>query len=328
MGREALDLAKHFAGLSVFCLGDVMLDRYLYGSAERISPEAPVPVVQIRRQMLIPGGVGNVARNLAAFGLRPTVVGVVGEDTNAVLLEEQFARDGAECLLPRDPERPTSVKTRVIAGIQQVVRYDVEKTTPVSEVLASRLLDALRTGLGQAAVLTLSDYRKGVMTPELTRTAIQLALAQGKPVLVDPKGHDYAKYAGADLVKPNRKELGEAVGHALTSDEEVADAGRELMRRHDIKNVLVTLSERGMLLLKGGDGGGRPVVLPSRAREVYDVTGAGDTVLAGLAAGLAAGAPLELAARFANLAAGVVVGKVGTAVATVREIEQALLDEG
>ncbi len=324
MGSEAASLLPRIAGAHVLCVGDVMLDRFIYGSASRISPEAPVPVVHVRKRAVFPGGVGNVVKNLAEWGVLPATVSVVGNDANADALADALAlasAAGPKPALVRDAGRPTTVKTRIVAGIQQVVRYDEEEATPLSDATVDALLDAARNRLGAAQAVALSDYGKGVANPRLCRGLIALAAEKGVPVVVDPKGFDYAKYAGAHLVKPNRKELGEAVGGVIDSDDQAVDAGRELMRRHGIRNILVTLSERGMLLLRGE--GAEPVRFPSKAREVYDVTGAGDTVLAGMAAALAVGAGLEMGARLATLAAGVVVGKVGTAVASPEEIRRA-----
>lgn len=329
MGSEAVALLSRMTGAKVLCVGDVMLDRYIYGDASRISPEAPVPVVHVKRQVLIPGGVGNVVRNLSAWGILPLAVSVVGEDQSADALTD-FLADGGKATLTmiRDASRPTTVKTRIVAGIQQVVRFDEEVLAPLADAVTDRLLDSLDALLEQAGAVAVSDYGKGVVNPRLCRELIKKAAARGCPVAIDPKGFDYAKYAGADLVKPNRKELGEAVGDAITDDQKAVEAGRSLMRKHAIKNVLITLSERGMLLLRGAEGvDAEPVWLPSKAREVYDVTGAGDTVLAGMSAAMAIKAPLQLGARLATLAAGVVVGKVGTAVAPAGEIEKAALEE-
>lgn len=332
--ESAVALLDRVPGVKVLCLGDVMLDKYVYGDASRISPEAPVPVVHVKREVFIPGGVGNVVRNLAAWGARPLTVSVVGDDANGERLAGFLSRDGdaAEAFgLVRDPSRPTTVKTRIVAGIQQVVRVDEEVLHPLAADVNDRLLGAAASFLDEAGAVAVSDYGKGVVNADLVRRVITEAAKRGIPVAVDPKGFDYAKYEGADLVKPNRKELGEAVGDVIDSDEKAVSAGRELMRRFGIKNVLVTLSDRGMLLLHGGESmigsASVPVWLPSRAREVFDVTGAGDTVLAGMAATMALGAPLEIGARLATLAAGIVVGKVGTAVAPPDEIAKAAREE-
>ena len=327
MGREAVELLGRFAGLDVLCVGDAMLDRYVYGEATRISPEAPVPVVHVRRQVFTPGGVGNVSRNLFDLGARPRTVSVVGADDGAAILDGCLSASGhPPAMLLRDSSRPTIVKTRIIAGIQQVVRVDEEEASPLSPAVVADLLDATARELSAAAVVAISDYGKGVVAGDVAGRLIDLARRHGKPVAVDPKGHDYGRYRGADLVKPNRKELGEAVGRVVADEAEAAASGRELMERHRIRNILVTLSDRGMMLLLERDGGREPVMLPSRAREVFDVTGAGDTVLAVMAAAMGAGAPLELGARLATLAAGVVVGKVGTATVKPEEIARNVED--
>lgn len=328
MGREAVSLLARMAGAKVLCVGDVMLDRYIYGEASRISPEAPVPVVHVKRTVLIPGGVGNVVKNLIAFGVHPLTVSVVGNDANATTLADFLASDEkAELALVADDGRPTIVKTRIVAGIQQVVRFDEETSAPLSDAVADRLLESLGRLMPRASAVAVSDYGKGVMTPRLTQALIAMARERKCPVVIDPKGFDYGKYTGADLVKPNRKELGEAVGGVVADERQAAEAGRRLMREHNIRNLLVTLSDKGMLLLRSEDGGEKPIMLPSKAREVFDVTGAGDTVLAGMAACMAIGAPLDLGARLSTLAAGVVVGKVGTAVAHIDEIEKAAREE-
>ena len=315
MGSEAAALLPRIAGAKVLCLGDVMLDRFIYGSASRISPEAPVPVVHVRKCVHIPGGVGNVVKNLAEWNVRPMTVGVVGEDDNADTLAGFLSCGDESCLaLVRDSARPTIVKTRIVAGIQQVVRYDEEELTPLSDATTDALLAAAETMLDRVQSVAVSDYGKGVVNPRLCRELINMASRRNIPVAIDPKGFDYSKYENAFLIKPNRKELGEAVADVIDSDGKAIAAGRELMRRHGIQNILVTLSERGMLLLCGDRA--EPVWLPSKAREVFDVTGAGDTVLAGMTAAMAIGAPLALAARLATLAAGIVVGKVGTATAS------------
>lgn len=327
MGREAFELVNRFAGVAVLCVGDAMLDRYVYGEATRISPEAPVPVVHVRRQALMPGGVGNVSRNLVDLGVIPHTLSVIGDDGNASVLSQHLSGPGhPPPVLLRDPRRPTIVKTRIIAGIQQVVRFDEELTAPLSPESADGLLAAAERIMPSVRAVAVSDYGKGVVAGGVVGRIIDLAHRHGLPVVVDPKGHEYGRYRNVDLIKPNRKELGEAVGRTVADERDATAAARELMERHRVKNVLVTLSDKGMLLLRERDGGREPVMLPSRAREVFDVTGAGDTVLAVMAAAMAAAAPLELGARLATLAAGVVVGKVGTATVKPEEILRSLED--
>ncbi|UQZ88614.1 D-glycero-beta-D-manno-heptose-7-phosphate kinase [Deltaproteobacteria bacterium Smac51] len=320
--KEVLTLLRSIKGIRVLCVGDIMVDRYIYGQATRISPEAPVPVVRVKRHLLMPGGVGNVVKNLGALEALPLTVSVTGRDSKSTLLSRLFAEDSLPAPhLIIDENRPTSVKTRIIAGIQQVVRFDEEDTTPISGHVAEELLSTVNEALGQVRAVAISDYGKGTLPDDVLSEIISLASAAGTPVVVDPKGSDYSRYRGATLVTPNRSELSEAIGHKVESAMELELAGREVMARNGLLNILITRSEDGMMLLHHGAPEGDPVLLPSQAREVFDVSGAGDTVVAVMAAALALGAPLALGARLANIAAGVVVGKVGTATATADEIE-------
>ncbi len=328
MELEALDLLERFDGVHVLCVGDAILDRYVYGDATRISPEAPVPVVHVKRQTLMAGGAGNVSRNLFSLGVVPHLTTVVGDDANSVILGEHLAQKGCpDPHLIRDSSRPTIVKTRIIAGIQQVVRFDEESPIPLAAEISEKLLAAVDQDLASVAAVAVSDYAKGVVAESIVCRIIELAHKRGKPVAIDPKGNDYSRYSHADLIKPNRKELGEAVGSAIVSADDVDAAARMLMDRYDIKNVLVTLSEKGMALFSRGERGVDMKLLPSRAQEIFDVSGAGDTVLAVMAAAMAVPASLELGARLATVAAGVVVGKVGTAVATRSEIKKILVEQ-
>ncbi len=316
----ALKLLPRLKKATVLCLGDVMLDCYLYGKVDRISPEAPVPVVKVTQQRLMPGGVGNVVKNLGAFGAHPLTVSLTGDDSKADLLMELLTETtSSPPVFIRDPKRPTSVKTRVIAGIQQVVRFDEEDESPLTNPYAQDFIAAAAKLIPKAGALVLSDYGKGTLTDDILPKIIGLAQAAGKPVVVDPKGRDYGRYRGATLVTPNRAELAEAVGRPLKTAEELTLAGQELMETCGLENLLITRSEDGVMLLSGQEPKS-PVLLPSLARAVYDVSGAGDTVVAVMAAALALEAPLVVGARLANLAAGVVVGKVGTATATPKEI--------
>jgi len=319
--EAALDLLAHLKGVTVLCAGDIMLDRYIYGQATRISPEAPVPVVRVKKRMVMPGGVGNVVKNLGALTCRPLTVSLTGADRNSGVLAELFADEH----LPApnfiaDPGRPTSVKTRIIAGIQQVVRFDDEAEQPANGEVAGRFIAAIRAALPECGAVALSDYGKGALSDEVLKAAIEAARAAGRPVVVDPKGADYGRYRGATLVTPNRAELAEAAGRKLETAQDMEKAGREVMDRCGLENLLITRSEDGMMLLKGAEPDRPPVLLPSQARAVFDVSGAGDTVVAVMTAALAVGAPLAVGAQLANLAAGVVVGKVGTATASPEEI--------
>ncbi|MDR1612324.1 MAG: PfkB family carbohydrate kinase [Planctomycetota bacterium] len=320
MARDVLGLLSRLAGARVLCVGDVMLDRYIYGEATRISPEAPVPVVRVRCESLAPGGVGNVVRNIAGTGAATHVVSVVGDDADAALLRGLLvSSDATPPDLIRDSSRPTSVKTRIIAGIQQVARFDEEATAPLSSAVEDRLIARIGEILERESVnaVAVSDYGKGVVSERLIR---EIRGRTDAPMVVDPKGVNYRRYAGADLVKPNTRELAEAAGMAILDMDSVIAAGRELMESCGLRNLLVTLGDKGMVLLPGKERRLEPVKFPSRAREVFDVTGAGDTVLAFLAVSLAVGASLEAGAQLATYAAGVVVGKVGTAPATSDEV--------
>jgi D-beta-D-heptose 7-phosphate kinase/D-beta-D-heptose 1-phosphate adenosyltransferase len=318
---QALDLLAQLPQAKVLCLGDLMLDRYIYGTADRLSPEAPVPVVAVKGRKIMPGGLGNVAKNLAALNVSVLSVCLIGGDRRGDDLQKLLS----EALRPEEPvfiidsTRPTTVKTRLIAGIQQVVRYDEELTHNLAGEIADRYRAEVTRALPLVGAAALSDYGKGVLSPDMTAWIISEAEKFNVPVVIDPKGHDYGPYRGAELVTPNRQELAQAVGRpvAQSSPEVLAEAGLRLMAKNGLKNLLITRSEDGMTLLTRD---GRVKHLPTRARAVFDVSGAGDTVMGVMTAALAVKAPLSLGAELATLAAGVVVGKVGTAVATPEEI--------
>ncbi len=286
-------------------VGDVMLDRYWFGDVERISPEAPVPVVKIARNEERPGGAANVARNAAALGAKVTLISAVGDDEAGRTLENLLAGEGVRTSFHRDPALPTTVKLRVIGRQQQLLRIDFE-TAPSHEILASKLADYERV-LPEFDAVVLSDYGKGGLAH--IERMIALAKARGAPVLVDPKGEDYRRYRGATLLTPNRTEFREVVGR-WRNEAELASKAQQLRAELALEALLITRSEEGMSLYT--DAGA--VSFPAQAREVYDVSGAGDTVIATLGALLGAHADLATAVRIANHAAGVVVGKFGTAV--------------
>jgi rfaE bifunctional protein kinase chain/domain len=292
-------------------VGDVMLDRYWFGDVERISPEAPVPVVKIARSEERPGGAANVARNSAALGAAVTLISVIGEDEPGRTLERLLAEEGVSTSLHRDASLPTTVKLRVIARQQQLLRIDFE-TMPSHEVLAGKLADFERA-LPDFDVVILSDYGKGGL--EHIESMIGHAKRLAKPVLVDPKGDDYGRYRGATLITPNRSEFREVVGR-WRNEAELATKAQTLRAQLDLGAILVTRAEEGMSLFT--DAGAQHV--PAQARDVYDVSGAGDTVIATVGTLLGAGADLASAVRIANRAAGIVVGKLGTAVVTPDEL--------
>jgi D-beta-D-heptose 7-phosphate kinase/D-beta-D-heptose 1-phosphate adenosyltransferase len=316
-----LDLGG-FAALKVLVAGDFMLDEYLWGEVERISPEAPVAVVDVRRESRTLGGAGNVVNNLVALGAQVEVLGLVGDDPAAEVLRSELSRLGVGVAgLMTDRERRTSRKTRVMGESQQMVRIDRETRAPAPPALVAAARDYLRAGLAGVQAVVLSDYAKGVLTPALLHEIISQGKARRLPVVVDPKGRDYAAYAGATLLTPNRKEAELAVGRPLTRREDLLKAGARLREKLALEHLLITLGPEGMLLfLKDGAA----VHLPTQAREVFDVSGAGDTVSALMALGLASFKDPVLAAKLANLAAGVVVGKVGTAPVFRAELEREL----
>ncbi len=305
MRREELKNAR------ILVVGDVMLDRYWFGDVSRISPEAPVPVVHVRRTEERPGGAANVARNAAALGAKVSLLSVVGEDEAGRSLENLMKNESVNIVLHRDASLNTTVKLRVIGRQQQLLRIDFE-TSPSHEVLNNKLVDFERM-LQDADVVILSDYGKGGLS-HIVRM-IELARQAGKPVLADPKGEDYARYRNATLLTPNRSEFKQVAG-GWQSEEELTSKAQRLREELNLEALLVTRSEEGMSLFRAGS------VLhePTHAREVFDVSGAGDTVIATLAVMLACGADMAEAVHIANRAAGIVVGKLGTAVVSSEEL--------
>jgi D-beta-D-heptose 7-phosphate kinase/D-beta-D-heptose 1-phosphate adenosyltransferase len=319
-----VSLVDKFTGLSILVVGDVMLDRYYWGQAQRISPEAPVPVVHLQKRTSTPGGAANVAANLAKLGAQPTLAGLVGKDEAGRELAALLHELGVSSeLLVNLPERPTTVKTRIIAQGQHIARLDEELTAPPGDPAIQSLTARLLTLLPTVAAVVFSDYAKGLLTPALLEVVISAARRLGKPVLVDPKGCDYVRYTGASLLTPNRKEAAQACGLDENGIGAVARAGRELLATLCIEGLLVTQGEDGMTLFLRD---GQPVHLPTRARAVYDVTGAGDTVVATMGLALAAGAEWIEAAHLANAAAGLVVEKVGTTAVDKAALRQAVAE--
>ncbi|MDQ0506025.1 D-glycero-beta-D-manno-heptose-7-phosphate kinase [Xanthobacter agilis] len=303
-------------------IGDVMVDRYIVGSVSRISPEAPVPVLVHGAERIVPGGAANVAANAAALGAAVTLVGLVGADAEAAALAGALAPYSGIDLswLVADPERPTITKTRVMSGRQQIVRIDAETQAPPSRAACDALVAAAQAAVKGSRVVVLSDYAKGVLSDLVIAATIAAATAEGVPVIVDPKRRTFEAYRGASLVTPNRLELAAATGLPDTTDADAAQAAAAAAAQFG-GDVLVTRAEKGMTLWRRE---GRVLHVPAKAREVFDVSGAGDTALAALAVSLASGHALETAVHFANAAAAVAVGKVGTAVVTRAELAAAL----
>ena len=309
---------------SVLVVGDAMLDRYVYGTVERVSPEAPIPVVSVEREVAMPGGAGNVVRNITALGGSASFLTVVGDDeAGADLTALIGGQPNVEPWLLVQGGRATTVKTRFIAAGQQLLRADRETIEPIHPKLADRLVSIAADAMAACRVVVISDYQKGVVAGETAARLIERARERRRIVVVDPKGRDYGRYAGADLVTPNRRELAEGSGLPTETGEQIVQAARAVMRAHGIRAVLCTRSEDGMTLVEGPDGA-FVTHFAAEAKEVYDVSGAGDTAVAAVALGLASGLRLGIAARLANIAAGIVVGKIGTAVAREAELLEAL----
>lgn len=323
MDRKTIEsLFSHISSIRCLVIGDLMLDEYLWGKAERISPEAPVQVVDVVREELRLGGAGNVVNNLVALGAQVAVCSVIGEDENGSALLENFSRRNvAVDAIFRDPARRTSRKTRVVASNQQIVRIDRESRDPLSPEMEEQVCSWIRAEAGHFGVILLSDYLKGVLTHRVIETIVSAAARTGIPVLVDPKGTDFARYRGATLLTPNRKEAEAASGMAIQDGRSLNRAAELIMEKAGLSHLLITRSEEGMSLFAHDS---EAVHIPTVAREVFDVSGAGDTVLASLAVGVAAGLGMAEAARLANIAAGIAVGKLGTSTVSPDEIINAV----
>jgi len=310
---QALKKAKP----NILVIGDLMIDHYLWGSAERISPEAPVQVVDIAKESSVLGGAGNVINNLISLGAAVNVASVVGDDEIAKELTIMLKSIGVKTEgLITQVGRKTSKKSRVIAANQQILRYDKESKEIISSDSVSKIIKAIEKDLFVTDMIILSDYGKGVISDELSQAVIALAKSKKIKVLVDPKGTDYSKYRGAHMLTPNKKEASEATQIEIKDDDSLKAALLSLKEKCDLERSMITLSEDGIAIYDG-----EVKRFPTVAQEVFDVTGAGDTVIASIAFGLSAGLSIEETARFSNLAAGVVVGKVGSATVTLDEIE-------
>jgi D-beta-D-heptose 7-phosphate kinase/D-beta-D-heptose 1-phosphate adenosyltransferase len=324
----SLDAARariaRFRGRRVLVLGDLMLDHYLWGRVERISPEAPVPVVEVQRESSSLGGAGNVAANLAALGAEPVLVGLTGQDDRARQLDAAFAAAGVGTgAIVRDPSRPTTFKTRIIAQSQQVVRADWESRADAGGAALEGLLAVLDREVPRCEGLVISDYGKGVITRPVLQRALQLARSAGVHVSVDPKESHIDEYVGVSILTPNQHEAGWVMGRRITDEASLMEVGWGLQKRLGAQCALVTRGADGMSLFEKG---GRYTHLPTVAREVFDVTGAGDTVVSVVALALAAGSDFVEACQLANHAAGVVIREVGTATCSPAQLDAALAD--
>jgi D-beta-D-heptose 7-phosphate kinase/D-beta-D-heptose 1-phosphate adenosyltransferase len=325
MTRKRLgELLDGFGKCRVAILGDMMLDRYVWGDVNRISPEAPVPVVEVSRETVRFGGAANVAENVASLGASAIVVGVVGRDENAHLLTSFLTERGVDISKVLDVDgRPTTTKTRIIAHSQQVVRADREDTRSLSADTESRLIELATEAIESADVLVISDYGKGVVSERTLAAVLERVHEAGKPVCVDPKESHFGSYTGVTAITPNQKETAGAVEFGIRGEEDLLRAGWELRKRLDAECVIITRGEEGMSLFMRDS---EHIHLPTMAREVFDVTGAGDTVVGVLAVALAAGATMVEAAVVANHAAGMVIREIGTASVTTEEIARSFED--
>lgn len=309
--RQILEKAE---GQRVLCIGDIMLDRFVYGSVSRISPEAPVPVLRQTRLASMPGGAANVARNLSSLGLKPVIIGAIGDDEAG---KELSGLLGCEAHLVTLKGRPTTLKTRLVAGGQQLLRLDAEEAGAPDTSCEQAAITAIRKFAPTVAAILISDYAKGFLTPAILAATLEAAASAKVPVIADPKGQDFARYGAVDILKPNAGELAAAIGQPVTSDETAAAALSAALATLPAKAIVVTRAAQGMSFQSRGE---KPAHVRGQAREVFDVSGAGDTSLAALAAVIIAGTKLEEAVTVAILASGIAVGKAGTATVSAAEL--------
>jgi len=311
-----------FKDLSALVIGDLMIDEYLWGSVERISPEAPVPVVAVDSENQTLGGAGNVINNLVAMGTKVIAIGTAGTGTAGRAIFKKLEDLGVETAgIVSEPDRPTTRKTRIIASSQQVLRIDREVKRLISQATLETLLAIIETRMAEVDFVIISDYDKGLVTRELVAGTVALARQRGTLVLADPKSLDFSKYAGVSVLTPNKKEAGQAAAINIQTPEDLEAAARKIIARAGLDRLLITCGQDGMALFETGQS---PATIASKARQVFDVSGAGDTVISILGLGLAQGASFADAAAAANLAAGIVVAKVGTATASIDELKRSV----
>jgi rfaE bifunctional protein kinase chain/domain len=311
---------SRFKKKRVLVIGDLILDRYIWGKVTRISPEAPVPVVEVTREDFLLGGASNVANNIVSLGGHATIVGIAGRDRGGEILRTMLEDGGIDCESILWSSRPTTVKTRVIAHSQQVVRFDRENKDKLDRIVLKGLLDYIHTGTPQHDAVIISDYKKGVVSSELVRAVVGQSRAEKIFVAVDPKVGHFHCYKNVSLITPNVAEASAASGIEIKDDKSLLAAGRALLRKISCDAVLITRGEQGMSLFRKD----KTVHIPTVAKKVYDVTGAGDTVVSAFTLAYTAGASLEESAVIANHAAGIVVGEVGTAVVTIEQLWKSL----
>ncbi|MFP4082064.1 MAG: D-glycero-beta-D-manno-heptose-7-phosphate kinase [Candidatus Aminicenantes bacterium] len=314
--QKTAKIVQNFASRRVLVLGDLMMDKYIWGDVSRISPEAPVPVVEVRKDTRCLGGAGNVGHNLETLGAHPLLVGVVGEDEEGQWIKENVAESSGIFV---DKKRPTIVKTRIIAHQQQVVRVDWEKKNPVSSRTAEEIFRLIQQKDYDGILI--SDYNKGLLTRSLMNKVLPFAQKKKIPIFVDPKIDNFFLFSPVTLITPNHYEAEKIVRHPCSSDSQVENAGEKILSRINSRYLILKRGEQGMSVFAKGK---KPYHIPTTAREVYDVTGAGDTVIAVAALALLSGASIQEAAILANTAAGIVVGKLGTATLTSEELINSL----
>lgn len=319
-----------FKNLNILCIGDIMLDKFLYGEVERISPEAPVPIFKVTKEKSMLGGTGNVIANLAALGVQTMFIGAAGNDESSVMLEHFLDKTGCNYSLIKPDNYPTTTKIRMIASNNHLLRADKESFLNADESVLKELSEMLEKVVDKADIVLVSDYKKGLLTLQSTQMIIQTCKKHGKKVLLDPKERDFSKYAGADIVKPNLKEFELVSGKkfdtsSATFKQEIKQEALVVMKQYNIHSLLITLSKDGMIFISS-DSTKEPVHIPAEAKEVFDVSGAGDTSLAVLGASIAAGLCIEDAMKLANLASGIVVGKLGTACVSPIELKNAVIN--
>ncbi|OGS20881.1 MAG: hypothetical protein A2252_00600 [Elusimicrobia bacterium RIFOXYA2_FULL_39_19] len=313
-----------FLKKNILIVGDLILDKFLYGSVTRISPEAPVPVVDIIKETFMPGGAGNVANNISTLGGNAHLVGIIGADSSAESLSSKLKElniniDGVFT----DIERPTTIKTRVMASHQQIVRFDKESREKISVAALTKALNYIERVMPEMDAVMISDYGKGVITSALLSKTIDLARAKSLPITVDPKIEHFLNYKKVTCITPNLNEAmqGMRLPKRISTEKEITDLGNKILKALNSTSVIITLGEKGMAIFEKSK---QPVFIPTRAKEVFDVTGAGDTVISVLTLCLSAGAPLKESAEIANYAAGLVVAKLGTATVTVDELKKSI----
>ena len=309
---------RDFKNVSVMVIGDLILDEFIWGDVSRISPEAPVPVVWVKKESFMPGGASNVANNLSSLGAKVYSVGVIGDDDRGAILKSELDQKGVDTSgILVDCSRPTTLKTRVVAGHQQVVRIDKEKTEPLAEAMIQRMIGRITEMVKKVDAVIIEDYGKGVITPRLLQRIVPLAKRGNKIISVDPKEEHFRYYRGITVITTNNHEASKAVGFQIKDEATLKKAGSALLSKIGCKIALVTLGENGMAVFRKG----KPMEhIPTVAQEVFDVSGAGDTVIATYTLALAAGADPVRAAYIANCAGGIVVGKVGIAVVSPDEL--------